>query len=159
MSVRVTIQKKNNSESHMQKIIFGSYTVISVILDSELFCCCCLVTSVVLSLCDTMDCSLPGSSVHGILQARILEWVAMSSSMGSSQPRDWAQVSCIAGRLFTTEPSGKPSELYSISLFKFWVCADSGCCAEHIGFKCCFNTYWFRIIMKKNWVNIKEHSL
>ena len=40
------------------------------------------------TLCDAMDCSLPGSSVHGILQARILEWVAMSSSMGSSGPRD-----------------------------------------------------------------------
>ena len=40
------------------------------------------------TLCDPMDCSLPGSSVHGILQARILEWVAISSSRGSSQPRD-----------------------------------------------------------------------
>ena len=41
------------------------------------------------------DCSLPGSSVHGILQARILEWVAVPSSRGSSQPRDWTCVSCI----------------------------------------------------------------
>ena len=41
-----------------------------------------------------MDCSLTGSSVHGILQARILEWVAISSSSGYSQPRDWTQVSC-----------------------------------------------------------------
>ena len=40
------------------------------------------------TLCNPMDCSLPGSSVHGILQARILEWVAVSSSRGSSQPRD-----------------------------------------------------------------------
>ena len=47
-----------------------------------------------------MDCSLPGSSVHGILQARILELVAISSSRGSSQPRDWTWVSCIAGRFF-----------------------------------------------------------
>ena len=44
--------------------------------------------------------SLPGSSVHGILQARILEWVAMPSSRGSSQPRDWTWISCIAGRFF-----------------------------------------------------------
>ena len=44
---------------------------------------------------DTMDCSLPGSSVHGIFQARILEWVAISSSRVSSQPRDWTCVSCI----------------------------------------------------------------
>ena len=45
-----------------------------------------------------MDCSLPGSSVHGILQARILEWAAISFSKGSSQPRDQTRVSCIAGR-------------------------------------------------------------
>ena len=48
-----------------------------------------------------MDCSLPGSSVHGILQARILEWVAIPFSRGSSQPRDRTQVSCIAGGFFT----------------------------------------------------------
>ena len=54
-----------------------------------------------LTLCDPMDCSLPDSSVHGIFQARILEWVAISFSRGSSQPRDRTQVSCIAGRHFT----------------------------------------------------------
>ena len=54
-----------------------------------------------LTLCDPMDCSLPGSSVHGIFQARILEWVAISFSRGSSQPRDWTQVSHIVGRRFT----------------------------------------------------------
>ena len=52
-------------------------------------------------LCDPMDCSLLGSSVHGILQLRILEWVAIPFSKGSSQPRDQTQVSCIAGRFFT----------------------------------------------------------
>ena len=55
-------------------------------------------------LWDLMDCSLPGSSSHGILQARELELVAMPSSGGSSQPRDWTCVSCIAGRFFTAEP-------------------------------------------------------
>ena len=48
-----------------------------------------------------LDCSLPGSSVHGISQARIMEWVAISFSRGSSRPRDRTQVSCIAGRPFT----------------------------------------------------------
>ena len=52
------------------------------------------------TLCDPVDCSLPGSSIHGILQARILEWVAISFSRGSSQPRDRTQVSHIAGRRF-----------------------------------------------------------
>ena len=65
-------------------------------------CCAvlCLVAELCLTLCNSMDCSPPGSSVHGILQARILEWVAMLSSRGSSQPMDRTQVSRIAGRFF-----------------------------------------------------------
>ena len=58
--------------------------------------------------CDPVDCTWPGSSVHEVLQARILEWVAISSSRGSSWRRDGTHVSCIAGRFFTTEPPGKP---------------------------------------------------
>ena len=64
-----------------------------------------------LTVCGPVDCSLPGSSVHGILQARILEWV-MPSSRASSQPRDRACISCsycIAGRFFTTEPLPHPN--------------------------------------------------
>ena len=53
------------------------------------------------TLCDPMDCSPPGSSIHGIFRARVLEWVAISFSRGSSRPRDWTQVSCIAGIHFT----------------------------------------------------------
>ena len=53
-----------------------------------------------LTLCDPVDCSLPGSSVNGILQARILEWVAISFSRGSSHPRDRTHVSWITGRCF-----------------------------------------------------------
>ena len=53
-----------------------------------------------LTLCDPMDCSLPGSSVHGIFQARVLEWVVISFSRGSSQPRDRTLVSRIAGKYF-----------------------------------------------------------
>ena len=52
------------------------------------------------TLCDPMDCSLPGSSVHGIFQTRVLEWIAISFSRGSSRPRNWTQVSLIAGRCF-----------------------------------------------------------
>ena len=52
-------------------------------------------------LCNHMDYNLPGSSVHGILQARILEWVAIPFSRGSSQPRDPTHISFIAGRFFT----------------------------------------------------------
>ena len=53
------------------------------------------------TLCNPMNCSLPTSSVPGVSQARILEWVAMPSSRGSFAPRDQTQVSCIAGRFFT----------------------------------------------------------
>ena len=53
-----------------------------------------------LTLYDPMDCSLPSSSVHGIFQARILEWVAISFSRRSSWPRNWTQVSCVVGRHF-----------------------------------------------------------
>ena len=61
--------------------------------------------------CDPMDCSPPGSSVYGIFQARILEWIAISSSTGSSQLRDRTGVSCVfclASRFFASEPPGKP---------------------------------------------------
>ena len=58
-----------------------------------------------LTLCDLMDCSLPGSSIHKILQASTLEWVAMLYSRGSSRPKDGTWVSCVspilAGRVFT----------------------------------------------------------
>ena len=60
-----------------------------------------LVTQSRPTLCDPRDCSPPDSSVHGILQARILEWVAIPLSKGSSCSRDWTHVSCIASKFFT----------------------------------------------------------
>ena len=61
--------------------------------------CCCWVAKLYLTLCDPMDCSPPGSSVHGISQARILEWVAISFSRGSSQSRDRTHISCIGRQI------------------------------------------------------------
>ena len=61
---------------------------------------CVWVTQLCLTLCDPMDCSLSGFSSHGILQARVLEWFAISFSRASSWPKDWTQVSFIAGRFF-----------------------------------------------------------
>ena len=61
----------------------------------------CMLSQSCLTICDSMDSSPPGSSIHGLLQARVLEWVAISSSRGPSPPRDWTQVSHIAGRFFT----------------------------------------------------------
>ena len=70
----------------------------------DILLCCAKSLQSCPTLCDPMDYSLPGSSVHGILQARILEWVAMPSFRESSQPSNWTHVfcvSCIAGGFFT----------------------------------------------------------
>ena len=69
---------------------------------------------------DLMGCKPFGSSVPGISQARILEWVAISSSRGSSWPRDQTRVSCIAGRFFTTTPPGKPAMLNAFPQIILW---------------------------------------
>ena len=87
-----------------------------VITDTTHDCLC--VSQSCLTLCDPMDCSPPGSSVHGILQARILEWVAISFSRGSSWSRNWTWVSCIAGRLFTDWATRKTYNCSAVTLFK-----------------------------------------
>ena len=69
-------------------------------------CVCVWITQSCLTLCDPTNCSPPGFSVHGILQARILEWIAIPFSRGSSQPRDRTLVSC---RFFTVWATGKSS--------------------------------------------------
>ena len=60
------------------------------------------------TICDPMDCSLPGSSIHGIFQARVLESVVISFSRVSSWPRDWTWVSCIAGRHYHLSQQESP---------------------------------------------------
>ena len=70
-------------------------------------CVCVLVAQSRLTLCDPMDCSSPDFSVHGILQTSVLEWIAIPFSRGTSQPRDWTLVSCVAGTLFTVWATGK----------------------------------------------------
>ena len=76
-----------------------------------------LVTQLCLTVCHPMDYSPPGSSVHGILQGRILEWVAILFSRGSSLPRDRTQVSCVSGRCFTVWALGKSETPLN---FKIW---------------------------------------
>ena len=83
-------------------------------------CACAKSLQLYSTLCDPMDCRvLPGSSVHGILQARTLEWVTMPSSRGSSRPRDWTCVSvspALVGRFFTTSTIWEaPESIYSLS--------------------------------------------
>ena len=72
---------------------------------------CVLVTQSCPTLCDPMDCSPPGSSVNGILQARILEWAAIPFSRESAQPWDWTWIP----DSLLSEPPGKPSSLKEVS--------------------------------------------
>ena len=88
-------------------------------------------------LCDPIDCSLPGTSIHGIFQARVLEWVALSFSRGSSQPRGGTQVSTWwgEGRL-----------ICSLCQFPWCKCSHCGhlklCCAESLSRVRLFVTPW-----------------
>ena len=68
-------------------------------------------------LCDPMDCSTPGSSVHGILQARILQWIAIAFSRGSFWPRDQTQVSHITGKFFTIWVTSEASICLYVCLY------------------------------------------
>ena len=83
-----------------------------------------------MTLCDPMDCNPPDSSLHGIIQIKILEWISTAFSRGSSIIRDRTQVSHNAGRLFTTEPPGKPFSDLLIS-----VCGDT--CDKLLGVGFC----------------------
>ena len=88
---------------------------------------CVCVAQLCLTLCNPMDCSPPGCSVHGIFQARVLEWIAIPFSRISSQPRDRTVVSCIAGRFFiiwtTTEAWEHLLQVINLlsSLGRMWV--------------------------------------
>ena len=105
--------------------IFSSYPPKTVKSESEVAQSCP-------TLCNPVDCSPPGSSVHGTLQTRILEWVAISLFRGSSLPRDWTQVSRIAGRHFNLRATREAQEScvnipfhkcclkVSVSLHPFW---------------------------------------
>ena len=88
----------------------------------------CSVTQSCPALCDPVDCTPPGFSVHEIFPERILEWVATTSSRGSFWPKDGTQVSCIAGRFFSTEPLVKNSSRYwAFFFFLSWIFSSVRC--------------------------------
>ena len=91
----------NNFLEEMDRKVLNFHK--NLCIDTERVFCLCAYVSLLScpTPCDPMGCSPRGSSVHGILQTRILEWVPMPSFRGSSQPRDQTQVSRIAGRFFT----------------------------------------------------------
>ena len=92
--VSSSLQRKSNIHLSSNLSPYPSFpqplatTICFLSLCIYLFCCCCLVTKLYLTLCDSLDCRTPDSTVHGISQARILEWAAISFSRGSSWPRD-----------------------------------------------------------------------
>ena len=102
-------------EKEMQKgkmLVWGGLTNSCEKKRSKKPLCVCSVAESRPTLCNPMDCNLPGSSVHGILQARILEWVAISSSRGSSQSGDQTCVSmspALAGGSLPLRQAGKPT--------------------------------------------------
>ena len=103
-----------------QTLPHGAFSV-----TDSLYLRCCLFAKSRPTLCDPVDYSPSGSSVRGISQAKILEWVAVYFSRGSSQPRDWTCVSCLLGRFFTTAPPVKiclyPSSVIYHSLWILYV--------------------------------------
>ena len=91
----------NNKVSIQNSAYLTSSQLVLIAGSQHTVCVCVWVAQLYLNLCDPMDCTLPGSSDLGILQARILQWVAILFSKGSSRLGYWTQVSCIAGRFFT----------------------------------------------------------
>ena len=95
---------------------------------------CSLVTKSCPTLCDPMDCSLPGSSVRGIFHARILEWVAISFSRVSSWLRDGTQVSCIGRRiLYHWATQGSPQAYWKTAPSLAWIALDYFLVMSHCG--------------------------
>ena len=120
-----------------------------------MYVCTLIVAKLHLTLCDPTDCSPPGSSVHGISKASILEWVAISFSMESSWPRDWTRVSLIVDRLsqlllYHLSHQGVVSPDKYFKRMK----AEWGCCQE------IFKNIWKykRFCSKQFYIIIKDSS-
>ena len=132
-----------NSYSHLRTTsdktclkILGKIASLLVVLWCNYLLTVSEVAQSCLTLCDPVDCSPPGSSVHGILQTRILEWVAISFSRGSSQPRDWTQVSRIAGRRFNLWATREAQAFIDmcISNSRLWVSPNPMISFDHLAF-------------------------
>ena len=106
-----------------------------------------LLFSRVWHFCNSMNCNSPDFSVHRTSQARILEWVVISSSEASSWPRDQTHVSCIAGGFFTTEPPGKPPIDHLLILINL--------CDKHVRISYPVNLYFCRYLQ----FSLKEKNI
>ena len=109
------VKTHTHTHTHTHTILFQRYNATSM--------CACLVAKSCLTLWESVDCSLQASSVHGILQARVLEWVAISTSKGSSHPgieQESSTSPILAGAFFTTEPPGKPHNAAYCLIYHCW---------------------------------------
>ena len=102
----------------------------------------CLVTQSCLTLCDPRDCNPPGSSVCGILQARILEWIAVPSSRGCAQPRDRTQVSRFAGGFFTVWAATEALSIVRWAQFSIYSRANDSLLMSHAVLSSLYNILW-----------------
>ena len=121
--------------------------------------CCCLVAKSWPTLCDPLDCSSPRTSVHGILQARILEWVAISFSSGSSQPRDWTCVSCFVRQILYHWTTREALNKCVVTTYYFsemqWKLASPLCIRVQQSFNRCLSVASFMIVSalsQQRWV-------
>ena len=102
----------------LEKYLFKSsaHFLIGLFFCYWVVCCCYLVAKLYLTSCNPVDCKPPDFSVHGIWQARILEWVAISFSKGLPDPGIKPASTALAGQFFTTEPPGSP-ELFELFVY------------------------------------------
>ena len=117
-----SIQALCNGLCQIIASLYQKFVSVTFFETFHIICICVLVAQSCPTLCDPMDCSPPGSSVHRIFQTRILEWVAISSSRGSSQSRDWESAALQADSL----PSEPPGKLIIQMLHKTQVGQKSG---------------------------------
>ena len=107
--------------------------------------------------CNPKDCSLPGSSIHGIFKTRILEWVAISFSRRSSWPRDWTWVSRIVGRHLTVWATRKVlNEVHTYIKFNDiwflkWFSGEQSACQYRSHRRCWFNPWVSKIPQRRKW--------
>ena len=138
---------QSNLRDMTKRIIWNIFFISS----SKICACPCSVVQPCLTLCNPTDCSPTGSSVHGILQARILEWVAISSSRGSSQSRDQTRVSRIAGRHYNLWAIREARETKLWFFLKHWL----PCAHEALNLHLC----WDFSTLCEFYLNLPEWSI